>query len=71
MISSTFSVKQKSLVSHRTGHTTALLTMTRHYQYKVMPFGLACISSVFKYFTNDILGDILEKFTIAFIKDIF
>lgn len=45
-------------------------TPTGHYQYNVMPYGLAGAPSVFQCFINDVVREMLGKFVIAYIDDI-
>ncbi|KAL0161331.1 hypothetical protein M9458_045056, partial [Cirrhinus mrigala] len=49
---------------------TAFLTTRGHYEYQVMPYGLANAPAVFQSFINEILKDFLNKFVIAYIDDI-
>ena len=49
---------------------TAFNTHNGHYEYLVMPFGLANAPSVFQAFVNDVLRDMLEKFVFVYIDDI-
>lgn len=44
--------------------------MAGHYQYKVMPYGLACVPSVFSCLIYHVLRDFLGKCTIAYTDDI-
>ncbi|KAI2647858.1 Transposon Tf2-9 polyprotein [Labeo rohita] len=49
---------------------TAFLTTRGHYEYQVMPYGLANAPAVFQSFINKILKDFMNKFVIAYIDDI-
>ncbi|KAI2647999.1 Transposon Tf2-9 polyprotein [Labeo rohita] len=49
---------------------TAFLTTRGHYEYQVMPYGLANAPAVFQSFINEILKDFMNKFVIAYIDDI-
>lgn len=49
---------------------TAFLTTRGHYEYQVMPYGLANAPAVFQSFINEILRDVLNKFVVAYIDDI-
>ncbi|KAI7795689.1 hypothetical protein IRJ41_003218 [Triplophysa rosa] len=49
---------------------TAFSTSTGHYEYLVMPFGLANAPSVFQSFINDVFRDLLNRFVIVYIEDI-
>ncbi|KAL0146463.1 hypothetical protein M9458_058231 [Cirrhinus mrigala] len=49
---------------------TAFLTTRGHYEYQVMPYGLANSPAIFQSFINEILKDFLNKFVIAYIDDI-
>ncbi len=49
---------------------TAFLTTRGHYEYLVMPFGLANSPSVFQSFINEIFKDILNQYVIAYVDDI-
>ena len=49
---------------------TAFNTPTGHYEYKVMPYGLANAPSVFQGFMNDVLRDMLGRSVITYIDDI-
>lgn len=48
---------------------TALSTAS-HYQYSVMPYGLADASSCFQAFINDVLREFLQKCAIVYLDDI-
>ncbi|KAK3512014.1 hypothetical protein QTP70_027615 [Hemibagrus guttatus] len=50
---------------------TAFLTTRGHYEYRVMPYGLANAPAVFQSFINEIFRDILNKYVVAYINDIF
>ncbi|KAK3523863.1 hypothetical protein QTP70_010507 [Hemibagrus guttatus] len=41
-----------------------------HYEYRVMPYGLANAPAVFQSFINEIFRDILNKYVVAYIDDI-
>ncbi len=49
---------------------TAFSTPSGHYEYLVMPFGLANSPSVFQAFMNDIFCDMLDRWVIVYIDDI-
>ncbi|KAL0165801.1 hypothetical protein M9458_037645 [Cirrhinus mrigala] len=49
---------------------TAFLTTRGHYEYQVMPYGLANAPAVFQSFINEILKEFINKFVIAYIDDI-
>ncbi|KAK3517125.1 hypothetical protein QTP86_004013, partial [Hemibagrus guttatus] len=46
------------------------LTTRGHYEYRVMPYGLANAPAVFQSFINEIFRDILYKYVVAYIDDI-
>ncbi len=47
----------------------AFSTTTGHYEYLVMPFGLANSPSVFQSFINDVFRDMLNRWIIVYIDD--
>ncbi|KAK3506468.1 hypothetical protein QTP70_001152 [Hemibagrus guttatus] len=49
---------------------TAFVTPTGHYEYGVMPYGLANAPSVFEDFMHKVLQDFLHKFVVVYIDDI-
>ncbi|KAK3509746.1 hypothetical protein QTP70_008378 [Hemibagrus guttatus] len=49
---------------------TAFVTPTGHYEYRVMPYGLANAPSVFQDFMHEVLRDFLHKFVVVYIDDI-
>ncbi len=49
---------------------TAFLTTRGHYEYQVMPYGLANSPAVFQSFINDIFRDLLNQYVVAYIDDI-
>ncbi len=49
---------------------TAFSTTSGHYEYLVMPFGLANSPSVFQAFMNDVFRDMLDRWVIVYIDDI-
>ncbi len=49
---------------------TAFLTTRGHYEYLVMPYGLANSPAVFQSFINEIFRDLLNKCIVAYIDDI-
>uniref|UniRef100_A0AAQ4PQG4 Gypsy retrotransposon integrase-like protein 1 n=1 Tax=Gasterosteus aculeatus aculeatus TaxID=481459 RepID=A0AAQ4PQG4_GASAC len=49
---------------------TAFHTATGHYEYLVMPFGLANAPSVFQAFVNEVLREYIGKCVIVYIDDI-
>ncbi|KAI2647117.1 Transposon Tf2-6 polyprotein [Labeo rohita] len=49
---------------------TAFSTSSGHYEYCIMPFGLANSPSVFQSFINDVFRDILDRWVVVYIDDI-
>lgn len=49
---------------------TAFVTPTGHYEYLVMPYGLANAPSVFQAFMNEIFREYLHRFVLVYIDDI-
>ncbi|XP_029114156.1 uncharacterized protein lrfn4b, partial [Scleropages formosus] len=49
---------------------TAFSTTLGHYEYLVMPFGLANAPSVFQAFVNHVLGDMIHKGVLVYLDDI-
>ncbi|KAK3542410.1 hypothetical protein QTP86_025816 [Hemibagrus guttatus] len=49
---------------------TAFITPTGHYEYLVMPYGLANASSVFQDFIHEVLREFLHRFVLVYIEDI-
>ncbi|KAL0149627.1 hypothetical protein M9458_055154 [Cirrhinus mrigala] len=49
---------------------TAFSTATGHYEYLVMPFGLANSPSFFQAFVNEVFRDMLHRWVIVYIDDI-
>ncbi|KAI2666797.1 Transposon Tf2-6 polyprotein [Labeo rohita] len=49
---------------------TAFSTTSGHYEYRVMPFGLANSPSYFQAFINEVFRDMLNRFVIVYIDDI-
>ncbi len=49
---------------------TSFSTTTGHYEYLVMPFGLANSPSVFQSFINEVFRDMLNRWVIIYIDDI-
>ena len=49
---------------------TAFITPSGHYEYLVMPFGLANSPAVFQAFINDVLRDMLNRFVFVYLDDI-
>lgn len=41
-----------------------------HYEYQVMPYGLANSPAVFQSFLNEIFRDLLKQYVVAYIDDI-
>ena len=50
--------------------TTAFRTRYGHYEYQVMPFGLANAPATFQSYINDTLREYLDDFCIAYLDDI-
>ncbi len=48
---------------------TAFSTSAGHYEYSVMPFGLANSPSVIQAFINDVFRDMLERWVIVYMDD--
>ncbi|KAI2668070.1 Retrotransposon-derived protein PEG10 [Labeo rohita] len=49
---------------------TAFSTTSGHYEYRVMPFGLANSPSYFQAFVNEVFWDMLNRWVIVYIDDI-
>jgi transposase InsO family protein len=49
---------------------TAFRTKYGHFEYLIMPFGLTNAPASFQRFINEVLGDILDIFVIAYLDDI-
>ncbi|KAI2664190.1 Transposon Tf2-9 polyprotein [Labeo rohita] len=49
---------------------TAFSTTSGHYEYTVMPFGLANSPSIFQAFVNEVFRDMLNRWVIIYIDDI-
>ena len=49
---------------------TAFRTRYGHFEYQVMPFGLANAPASFQHFINDTIRDLLDVFCMAFLDDI-
>ncbi|KAI2661080.1 Transposon Tf2-6 polyprotein [Labeo rohita] len=49
---------------------TAFSTTSGHYEYRVMPFGLANSPSCFQAFINEVFRDMLNRWVIVYIDDI-
>ncbi len=49
---------------------TAFVTPTGHYEYRVMPYGLANAPSVFQDFMHEVLREFLHQFVLVYIDDI-
>ncbi|KAL0155832.1 hypothetical protein M9458_050095, partial [Cirrhinus mrigala] len=49
---------------------TAFSTASGHYEYRVMPFGLANSPSYFQAFVNEVFRDMLNRWVIVYIDDI-
>ncbi|KAK3556340.1 hypothetical protein QTP70_007097 [Hemibagrus guttatus] len=49
---------------------TAFITPTGHYEYLVMPYGLANAPSVFQDFIHEFLREFLHRFVLVYIDDI-
>jgi hypothetical protein len=49
---------------------TAFLYRYSHFEYNVIPFGLANAPAIFQTFINKVLGDLLDNICIAYLDDI-
>ncbi len=49
---------------------TAFVTPTGHYEYLVMPYGLANAPSIFQDFMHEVLREFLHRFVIVYIDDV-
>lgn len=49
---------------------TACSITVGHFEYYVMQYGLSCTPSIFQCLINDMLGDMLSSYVIAYIDDI-
>ena len=49
---------------------TAFRTKYGHYEYMVLPFGLTNAPATFQRFINEVLGEILDEYVIAYLDDI-
>ncbi|KAL0152686.1 hypothetical protein M9458_052409 [Cirrhinus mrigala] len=49
---------------------TAFVTPSGHYEYRVMPYGLANSPSIFQNFMNEIFRDMLHQYVVVYIDDI-
>ncbi|KAL2086105.1 hypothetical protein ACEWY4_017164 [Coilia grayii] len=49
---------------------TAFITPSGHYEYRVMPYGLANAPSVFQGYMNEVFREYLHRFVLVFIDDI-
>ncbi len=49
---------------------TAFVTPTGHYEYRVMPYGLANAPSVFQDFMHEVLWEFFHQFVLVYIDDI-
>lgn len=49
---------------------TAFFTTRGHYEYQIMPYGLANSPAVFQSLINEIFRDLLNQYVIAYIDDI-
>ncbi|KAL0192537.1 hypothetical protein M9458_010833, partial [Cirrhinus mrigala] len=49
---------------------TAFVTPTRHYEYRVMPYGLSISPSVFQTFMNEVFREFLHRLVVVYIDDI-
>lgn len=49
---------------------TAFNTHLGHFEYLVMPFGLANAPAVFQALVNDVLGDFIDRFVFVYLDDI-
>ncbi|XP_016095613.1 RNA-directed DNA polymerase homolog [Sinocyclocheilus grahami] len=61
-----------NLVRIREGNEwkTAFITLSGHYEYQVMQYGLANSPSVFQGFMNKVFREFLHRFVILYIDDI-
>ncbi|KAK1795523.1 hypothetical protein P4O66_001010 [Electrophorus voltai] len=50
---------------------TAFSTSTGHYEYLVLPYGLATAPSIFQVYINKVLREFLGRSVLAYIDDIF
>ncbi|KAI2652628.1 Transposon Tf2-8 polyprotein [Labeo rohita] len=50
--------------------TTAFITPTGHYEYRVMLYGLSISPSVFQTFMNEVFREYLHRFVVVYIDDI-
>ncbi len=46
------------------------ITPSAHYEYRVMPYGLSNLPSVFQGFMNEVFREFLHRFVIVYINDI-
>ena len=58
------------LVKRKDVHKIAFKTRWGHYEFLVMPFGVTNAPAKFMNMMNDLLGEYLDKFVLAFLDDV-